>query len=342
MASRSDLQLLADRIAAVADDQGLPLVASVTVGGEIVATVERGYADRASRTPNSIDTIFGMASVTKGVTALVIMSLVADGTIELDAPVRRWLGGDLPLIDDAVSIDQLLSHRSGIGDYLDESTLDDPNAYVMPVPVHQLASVESYVHVLDGHPQVDPPGHQFAYNNGGYVVLALVAERAAGRRFDRLVDERVLRPAGMVDSGFHRTDELPAPVAVGYLDRLRPRTNIHHLPVLGGGDGGLYSTVGDLDRLWRSLFAGRVVPIRLVEQMVQRVSRRASGDDYGRGLWLVPESGCVALVGGDAGISVRSVHDPTSAATVTAVSNTTAGAWPVAWMADEVLVRAVG
>ena len=63
----------------------------------------------------------------------------------------------------------------------------------MPVPVHELAETEDFLAVLDGHATMFPPGEQFVYNNGAYVVLALVAERASGVPFHQLVHERVTR-----------------------------------------------------------------------------------------------------------------------------------------------------
>src|SRR4051794_41544124 len=107
------------------------------------------------------------------------MSLVEDGRLGLATTARSVLGDDLPLVDDAVTVEHLLAHRSGIGDYLDESGLGSVDEYVMPVPVHRLATTEDYLQVLDDHPQVSAPGERFAYNNGGFVVLALPAERAA-------------------------------------------------------------------------------------------------------------------------------------------------------------------
>jgi CubicO group peptidase (beta-lactamase class C family) len=335
MADRADLAELASRIADVADERGLPLVAAFAIDGELVARVERGYADRRFEIPNTVDTVFGMASVTKGITGLVVMSLVADGVLELDAPVRRWLGDDLPLIDDAVTIDHLLTHCSGIGDYLDEEALEDDNDYVMPIPVHLLSSTEAYLSVLDGFPQVSAPGAEFVYNNGAFVVLALVAERVAGESYHRLAQERVLDPAGMVDSAFHRTDELPAGVAAGYLELDGLRTNVLHLPVLGTGDGGVYSTVTDLDRLWRALFAGQVVPLDVLSQMSQPMTPLIEGNHYGRGMLVAPDSTRVSLVGGDVGISVVSTHDPSTSTTGTVVSNSTPGAWPAVRLMNE-------
>ena len=64
--------------------------------------------------------------------------------LELSTTARSVLGGDLPLIDDGVTVEHLLAHRSGIGDYLDESAEPDINDYLMPVPVHELATTEQY------------------------------------------------------------------------------------------------------------------------------------------------------------------------------------------------------
>lgn len=339
MAAPSTPHDLIDRIAATADEQGLPLVAAVTVDGELVASVERGDADRRCSVPNTVDTVFGVASVTKAVTALVVMSLVDEGLLALDAPARRWLGDDLPLIDDEVTIDHLLVHRSGIGDYLDETAIDDDNDYVMAVPVHRLATTESYLAVLDGHQQVSIPGAEFAYNNGAFVVLALIAQRAAGVSYRQLASDRVFAPAGMGSSEFHRTDELPAGVAAGYLEQSGLRTNMLHLPVLGVGDGGLYTTVADLDRLWRAFFAGSIVPSSLVDVMVEVVTPSSPDGPYGRGFWLVEGSSAARLIGGDTGISVVSVHDRSTRTTATVVSNMTSGAWPVVGCLDAIVTR---
>jgi len=139
----------------------------------------------------------------------------------------------------------------------------------MPVPVHELATTEQYLTVLDGHPTVFPAGERFAYCNGGYVVLALIAERASGAPFDDLVHRRVCDPAGLVDTGFLRSDELPGRAALGYLTDDGPRTNVFHLPVRGSGDGGIYSTAADISSLWQALFEGRIVSSEWVAEMVR-------------------------------------------------------------------------
>src|SRR3954468_12228404 len=146
-----------------------------------------GLAHRGHRIANTVDTRFGLASGTKGLTAITVMTLVESDELELATTARSILRSDLPLIDDGVTVEHLLAHRSGIGDYLDEETLDAPTDFVMPVPVHVLAGTEAYLGVLGGHPQAFPPGDRFSYNNSGFVVLALIAERVAGIPFERLV-----------------------------------------------------------------------------------------------------------------------------------------------------------
>ena len=145
----------------------------------------------------------------------------------------------------------------------------------MPVPVHELATTEQYLAVLDGYPTKFAPGERFAYCNGGYVVLALIAERAGGVPFHELVRQRVCEPAGMADTEFLRSDELPGRAALGYLDVDGARTNVFHLPVRGSGDGGIYSTAADVGAFWRAFFAGRIVSPAWVAEMVAPAQRGA-------------------------------------------------------------------
>ncbi|MES1246342.1 MAG: serine hydrolase domain-containing protein [Actinomycetota bacterium] len=201
-----------------------------------------GFADRAHEIPNAPDTQFGIASGTKGFTRLV-----AEATLAPDLRARELLGDDLPLIDDRVTVAQLLDHTSGIGDYYDEDVHTELEGYVTP-NVHELDTTEAYLRVLDGFPQLFEPGTRTKYCNGGYVVLALLAERATGASFFDLVDEHVCEPAGLRDTAFLRSDALPGRAALGYL--ADGRTNVFHLPVRGSGDGGLYTTLDDLDRFW--------------------------------------------------------------------------------------------
>lgn len=296
-----------------------------------------GEAHRGHGISNTPETRFGIASGTKTLTALVIVSLVEEGILALDTPARKYLRGDLPLVADEVTIEHLLSHTSGIGDYFDEETDLDLTDYPMPVPAHTLATTEAYLPALDGHPMKFEPGARFGYCNSGYVVLALIAERATGRELPELVAERVCERAGMHDTGFLRSDEPDGQTALGYLSTTGLRTNVLHLPVRGTGDGGAQTTAADVSALWEAFFAGQIVSSRWVESMTTPRSDGAGGEPYGLGFWLVPAKGVVACEGCDTGVSFRTTHRPAERLTVTVLSNTTEGAWPVARRLDDLV-----
>jgi len=327
---------IADAVGAATAD-GFSGVARVDVDDRVVHESAHGLADRAHAIANTVDTRIGVASGAKGFTALTVLSLVERGALSLDTTARSLLGDDLPLVDAAVTIEHLLSHRSGIGDYLDESTLGDVTDYVMPVPVHRLAGPQDFLPILDGYPMTSAPGATFAYNNGAFVLLAILAERAAGRSFYDLVDELVLSPAGLERTAFFRHDELPGDVAVGYLHAEGLRSNVLHVPVRGGGDGGLHTTAGDGAQLWRSLFAGRIVGRELVAQMVTPHAVSSRGTPYGLGVWLTAGNDAVALEGYDAGASFRTVHQPSRGITWSVLCNSSNGAWPLAKQFAEIL-----
>src|SRR5687768_8689836 len=121
--------------------------------GDRVVELVRGFADRANGRPNTLDTRFGIASATKGLTALTVASLIESGKLRSDTTLRSLMGDALPLVDAAVTIEHLLGHTSGVGDYLDEDEIGDVDAYVMGLPVHRLAAPADYLPLLDGHPQ---------------------------------------------------------------------------------------------------------------------------------------------------------------------------------------------
>jgi len=316
----------------VARRTGFSGVVRVDRAGRVELERAYGLADRRHGVANTVTTQFATASATKGLTALAVVSVIEDGMLALTTPARSVLGADLPLIGDDVTVEHLLAHRSGIGDYLDE---DAPGReitdYAMPVSVHELAQTEQFLAVLGGYETVYAPDERFAYNNGGYMVLALVAERASGVDFHELVRRRVCEPAGIRDTAFLRSDELPGRAALGYLERDGLRTNIFHLPVRGNGDGGIYSTAADISTLWAAFFAGRIVSRDWVAEMVRpRSDVPSESRRYGLGFWLHESSDVVMLTGYDAGVSFSSMHDPGPGTTRTVIANWTDGAWPIA------------
>lgn len=330
---------IAGSVHRLASETGFSGVVRIDRGDDPPFSEAYGMAHRGYQRPNTDDTQFAIASGGKGFTALAVVSLIVDGALSLDTTARSILGEDLPLIADDVTVEHLLAHRSGIGDYIDEEDESlDSNAYVLRSPVHQLATTEAFLPELDGYPTKFPAGERFSYCNGGYVVLALIAERASGDGYHDLVRERVLEPAGLADTGFLRSDESSGRMAVGYLHADGLRSNVLHLPVRGNGDGGIYTTAADMHAFWHAFSAGRIVPEAWVAEMTRPHSEvPEEAPRYGLGFWLAEEGPSVKLVGGDAGVAFYSVHDHTVPSTWTVISNVTGGAWPMARQLSSVI-----
>ena len=319
-----------EKLAAAVAKNTFTGVVTIDIGDDRVFERAYGFAHRAHRVPVSVDTRFAIASGGKAFTALAVMRLVEDGLLGLGDRVRPVLGDDLPLIDDKVTVEHLLTHTSGIGDYLDEEADWDADDYVMPVPVHTLDHIEAFVPVLDGYPQSFPPGEKFTYCNGGYVVLAVVAERVAKRPYHELVETEVCARAGLVGTEFLRSDTLPADAAMGYLYAEGDHSNVLHLPVRGTGDGGIYTSAADLHRFWRAVTAGRIVSSETVATMI-RPRHDVPAEDLrsGMGFFLHSTGPALVIEGYDAGVSFRSTHVAETATTVSVLGNSSEGAWPV-------------
>lgn len=319
---------LAAEVDALARRESFTGVVRVDLGEDTLVSAAYGMADRAWEMPNRPDTRFGMASGSKTFTALAVASLISDGLLSLDTPVRSILGSDLPLVDDRVTVEHLLGHTSGIGEYLDEEADWSPADHVLPQPVHTYRVSEDFVATLDGHAQRAEPGSEYLYCNGGYVVLAIVLERLLGQPLPLIVASRVFEPAGMRDTAFLETDALPGNVARGYVsDGLR--SNVLILPVVATGDGGVHTTAADLLSFWRSLHDGRIVSREWVARMTEpRNWEPEESLHYGLGFYAKPPAS--VMLGMDAGSSFYSFHDPARDLTFSVLGNTSYAVWPLA------------
>jgi CubicO group peptidase (beta-lactamase class C family) len=286
-----------------------------------------GFANRAFKTLNTRTTRFGMGGGSTIFTTAAVLGLVDAGLLTLTTRVRTIVGEDIPTLDPAITVEHLLSHSSGLSDYLDD--LDNWNAadYLLPAAPQVLAETVGYLPELGRRRQLFPPGARFSYSDYGFIVLALVMERITGRGFHDIVRDLVFQPAGLTRTDYLRNDELPANAAIGYLDDEGPRTNVFHLPARGNGDGGCYTTVDDLRGFWRSLLAGKIISAELVAEMTHpRWDVPEDGLRHGLGVWLHPTGVGLVAEGYDAGVSMRSIHSPRTGETATVLSNTSEGA----------------
>ncbi|MFT7518144.1 MAG: CubicO group peptidase (beta-lactamase class C family) [Kiritimatiellia bacterium] len=310
-----------------AQAHGFSGVVRVQRRGDVVVEFACGHRDRANERANTLETRFAVASGTKALTALAVMSLIESGAFALDTTLRSLVPDDLGFIDEAVTIDHLLTHRSGVGEYLNEAAGGDIDAHILgSLSAHTLETARDYLPLLSVHEQQSMPGERFAYNNSGFVMLSLVIEATTGS-FHQAVRDRVLVRAAMPDAGFFRSDDLPANTALGYL--ANGRSNVFHLPVIGMGDGGVFLTLDDTTAFWDALLSGRIVSHESVAAMTAEISVYNDTRSYGRGFWLGPDADHVWLEGRDAGVSFQSGVFRAADVRYSVLSNTSTGAWPL-------------
>jgi CubicO group peptidase (beta-lactamase class C family) len=238
----------------------------VARGDSVVFTGAYGLADRNWQVPNTVDARFNVASMNKMFTAVAIAQLVERGRIRLDDPIARYLGGQLPNhAAERIQIRHLLSHTSGLGDYMGDSAWDLVNRA-------RLRTVTDFLPLVAHDSGSFPPGSRYSYSNSGYLLLGRIIEVASGEPYDRYVAAHVFGPAGMSNSGFVPLDSVTPRLAVGYVRAEGPaqgwRNNLFEHVIRGGPAGGAFSTVGDLYRFARALQGGRLVPPPLVRVLL--------------------------------------------------------------------------
>jgi CubicO group peptidase (beta-lactamase class C family) len=165
-------------------------------------------------------------------------------------------------------------------------------------------------------PPYFPPGDRWRYSNAGYVLLGLIVEELTGEPYTDAVERLVFRPAGMAGSGFFRLDEPRPDVAVGYLPS--GRSNVYSVPVVGGADGGAFSTAADLDRFLRAY--GELTGDRHELMLTPHVPLDR-GIDMGYGAFLYGD-GRFGHGGGDPGVGALIQRLPGPDATVVVLANT--------------------
>jgi CubicO group peptidase (beta-lactamase class C family) len=232
-------------------------VVMVRRNGRTVFEKAYGMADRAAAAPNRIDTKFNLGSMNKIMTKIAIAKLAEKGKLEASDTIGKFLP-DYPNPEAAakVTLEQLVGHRGGIGDFFNERFESTPHSDVR--------TIADYLRLFAHEPLAFPPGSKIAYSNGGYVVLGAIVEKVAGVSYEEFVRESVLMPAGMADTAWISVDEIVRGRAVGYTrhaDAGGPpegtlRANTYTLPGRGSPAGGGYATAGDLVKLAAALRDG--------------------------------------------------------------------------------------
>lgn len=261
-----------------------------------------GEAERSFHTPNRPDTLFNLGSLNKMFTAVAIGKLVEKGKLGWDDPIGKHLDGWLPEdVAKKVTIRHLLTHASGLGDFLDAIRTGETRILLDGVAAHR--------RLAEGARPEFEPGSRFRYSNLGYLLLGAVIEAVAARDYYAFVRDEIFAPSGMPRSGSYSTDEVVENLAVGYLSPAEgghPAKTNHSLRGLRGTPaGGGYSTCDELLAFASALTAHRLLAKDTTETLLAPHVTAPFGDyGFGFGIEKAPGGGTVVgHTGGFPGVS---------------------------------------
>lgn len=284
-ANPAELKQLVDSYVENRNFNGVVLVAQ---HGRVVYRAAHGLANREWQVPSTADGVFRIGSLTKPITAMLVLQLVQEGKIELDGT----LGGYLPELygetpSAAVTVAQLLHHTSGITDL--------PGNYNDPwwqTQARQSFTPEALAKAWIPGTLQTAPGTAWRYNNAGYLLLGLIVEKSTGESYEANLRRRILDKAGMTESGvYHAGDVIPR-LAAGY--ETRPDLSlVQPMPIdpsILFAAAGAYATADDLFRLDRALYDDTVLAEHWRRAMW---TDHGSGYGYGWGVdtWTSPSTG---------------------------------------------------
>jgi CubicO group peptidase (beta-lactamase class C family) len=246
--------------------------------GETVFAGAFGLADLAHQVPATVATNYRLASVSKQFTAMAALQLVAGGRLALDDTIARFFAGAPPLWR-SVSIQQLLTHTSGLLDYED---LIPPG---VTTPLHD----QDVLGLVRPHDRgYHAPGATFRYSNTGYCLLALIVAKVAGHPFATVLREQIFGPLEMADTvAYEAGISTVARRAYGYT-RHGEAWDLTDQSLTSStlGDGGIYSSVADLARWDAALATARLLPAALMTRVFAPHTAAPQGEQYGFGWFL--------------------------------------------------------
>ncbi|MCL2353562.1 MAG: beta-lactamase family protein [Defluviitaleaceae bacterium] len=313
-------------------------VVSISKNGESLFKKAYGYADLPNKRANKIDTIFEVASGSKAFVAVGIMKLMEEGKLTLESKLADMLDIDLKAVSPDITVKQLLTHTSGMPDYFDESVMDDMSELWAVFPNYNARTPADMLPTFMDKPMMFASGEKFHYNNAGYVMLALMIEKITGMAFDQYLDKLIFKPCGMKNTAYHALDSLPANCATAYIydeEAGKYRTNFYSTNVKSDGAGGVYTTVGDIERFWKCFLTGSIVSLEGVKVMTTLHASCEEGSRYGLGFWLTPKD-VPFFQGFDPGVSFVTRHHPNGLLTVL-VSNYCDNVWKLNRQIEEVI-----
>ncbi|MFE5614322.1 serine hydrolase domain-containing protein [Streptomyces sp. NPDC056470] len=266
--------------------KGAPGAMARFTGPRVVKTKTLGVRDRVSGAPMDAAARFRIGSVSKTFSSVVLLQLVDEGKVELDAPVNRYLPGLLP--DDKITVRHLLTHRSGLADYTDKM-------FNQTVPGFEAVRkrVFSYQELVDlslAEPRTTQPGVAYKYSNANFVVVGMLIEKVAGGPVAQEYERRIIKPLGLRNTSYvHPDTQIAGLHARGYLHPDEAGAALvdstEQTVSWAQSAGAIISNPADLNTFMTALMRGRLLSPAMLDAMTTVTPTDATNTRfYGLGL----------------------------------------------------------
>ncbi len=325
----------------------------VTQGTSRIYTGCYGYASRAWKVRNNLETRFDTASVTKLFTAVAALQLIESGQLAFDTRAVEFLGLEDTTISPEANVFHFLTHSSGIGDDADEEAGESYEDLWKIKPNYSITRTADFLPQFVDKPANFPPGQGCRYNNCGFILLGLMLEKATGQTYRDYIRKHVFARAGMTHSDFLRLDRVNENTAEG-CDPIQDESgcivdwkrNIYSYPPVGSPDSGAYVTAVDLDRFLRAVMAGKLLSSEHTRAFFTPQVPYRSGEKYdsmnGYGIWFYLDKAgkiiCCQKEGINAGVSAYIRHFLDKDVNVVMLSNMEDGVWEPVWKVHDMVV----
>ncbi len=250
--------------------------------GEVQQVASFGLADFAFGVPNTRDTEYKIASITKLFTSVLILQLYEQGKLDLGAPIATYLPKYAGEGARKVTIHHLLNHTSGI--YNLDQVKSVQQALEGGIPPYQTPyTSDQLLEKFASGKLVSAPGTTFNYNNGDYVILGKILEQIYGKSFETVLTEKILAPLRLTHTGLLQQHMIVPRLADTYFFRDDIKQLVPDLPAYPENwyaAGALYSTVDDL-----RLFSDALFGLKLIKRESLALMTKPGLDGYGYGLW---------------------------------------------------------
>lgn len=286
--------------------------------GRVLHKKGYGYANLETKTPITPDTAFDLASVSKQFTAMAVMILAERGKLSFDDPLTKFF----PQFADyarKITVRHLLNHTSGLPDYMQLFSREAKQGYQ--------PSSKEMLDLLAKQPQPRfAPGDKWEYSNSGYLMLAMIVEKASGKPFPQFVKENIFQPLGMNDSlVYDHTRPAVKNRAISYARLESGFKNIDYHPLnLVYGDGAVNTSVEELYKWDQALYTEKLVKASTLKQaFTPGKLNNGTGTGYGFGWGVGKMLGLehVSHGGGWVGFRTFITRYPSERFTVIVLSN---------------------